>query len=146
MTPCDVSTFPLTVMRTTAGLAFDATSTVAEDSSIVTGWFVAPMVAPVGVVAVVAAGLSNAPEAFRATTVPPDARTADNSAAPRMVPMPRFVPEPPLTGPSWTGLAGTVAAGSFPPPGGGPRGAGGASPPPPRPAPAPGGGGRARSP
>jgi hypothetical protein len=37
MIPFEVSTLPLTSMRTTAGLAFAATLMVAEDSSIVTG-------------------------------------------------------------------------------------------------------------
>jgi len=102
---------PLTVIRTTAGLAFAATSIVALDSSIVTGWLLAPTVVPVGVTAV-AAGRSKAPDAFSATTVPPEARTAARSAAPRTVPVPRPTREPWTAG-SWTGAAGTVAAGSY---------------------------------
>jgi len=37
ITPRLVSTLPVVVMRTTAGLTFPATSIVADDSSMVTG-------------------------------------------------------------------------------------------------------------
>src|SRR4029453_11303395 len=112
MMPCEVSTLPLTVMRTTAGLALAATSIVADDSSMVTGWLVAPTVVPVGEVAVAATGFSSAPEAVSAATVPPDARTAARSAAPRTVPTPR--PDRELDTELWvTGVAGTVPAGSY---------------------------------
>ena len=47
MIPVEVSTLPLVVIRTTAGLTAAATSIVAEDSSIVTGWLFAPTVVPV---------------------------------------------------------------------------------------------------
>ena len=60
MMPVDVSTLPPTVIRTTAGLAFAATLIVADDSSIVTGWLLAPTVVTVGVDAT-AAGRSKAP-------------------------------------------------------------------------------------
>src|SRR5688572_29609261 len=87
MIPLDVSTPPLTVIRTTAGLAFAATLIVADDSSIVTGWLLAPTFVAFGVVET-AAGRSSAPVALRATSVPPDASTADRSAAARTVPRP----------------------------------------------------------
>src|SRR5215210_4040680 len=71
----------LTVIRTTAGLTFAATSMIAEDSSSVTGCFAPTVVPP----AVVAAGAreprSSAPEALSAKNVPPEPRTAARMAA-----------------------------------------------------------------
>src|SRR5262245_13810936 len=87
MIPLDVSTLPLVVILTTAGLALAATSIVADDSSMVTGWLLAPTVVPTGPLAT-AVGWSNAPDASSARTVPPDARMADRRAAPSTVPVP----------------------------------------------------------
>ncbi len=79
MIPLLVSALPETVIRTTAGLTLDATSMVADCSSMVTGWLALTFVplfetgaAPVR---------SSAPVADRATTVPPEARIADSAAA-----------------------------------------------------------------
>src|SRR4051812_50185592 len=85
MTPWLVSTWLLTVMRTTAGLTLDATAIVADDSSIVTGW-VDPTVWPAGVVDEAGADRSSAPVAPSAKTVPPEARIADRTAAAPTVP------------------------------------------------------------
>src|SRR4051794_27473506 len=96
MTPWLVSTWLLTVMRTTAGLTLDATAIVADDSSIVTGW-VDPTVWPAGVVDEAGADRSSAPVAPSAKTVPPEARIADRTAAATTVP-----PEPRVPV-RWTG-------------------------------------------
>ncbi len=112
MIPLDVSTLPLTLMRTTAGLAFAATLIVADDSSIVTGWLLAPTVVVVGVVDT-GAGRSSAPVALSATSVPPDASTADRSAAPKTVPSPLRPDFVPVTAPCVTGVGDTLAAGSY---------------------------------
>ena len=91
MTPWFVLTLPVTVMRTTAGLTLAATAMVADDSSMVTGCVV-PTVWPAGPVEDAGAGWSSAPVAPSAKTVPPDARTAERSAAARTVgPEPRLV-------------------------------------------------------
>src|SRR5688572_13703282 len=73
-------------MRTTAGLADAATSMMADDSSMVTGWREVTFW-PTGE----EAGwpcCSKAPVAFSANTVPPEARTAASRAAPTTVPVP----------------------------------------------------------
>ena len=97
---------------TTAGLAFDATAIVADDSSIVTGWLLAPTVVPVVLVEVGVVS-SSAPVALSAKTVPPDARTADSRAAPTTVPTPDRPDLVEVTGVDATGAAGIVAAGSY---------------------------------
>src|SRR6476659_10052991 len=112
MIPLDVSTLPFEVLRTTAGLTAAATSIVADDSSMVTGWLFAPTVVPVAAVGV-ATGRSRTPVALSASTVPPEARTADSSAALKTVPIP---PRRRVAG--WTlalvtGAAATEAAGSY---------------------------------
>src|SRR5919106_6281505 len=112
MIPLDVSTLPLTVMRTTAGLALAATLIVADDSSMVTGWLLAPTFVTVGVLDT-GAGRSSAPVALRATSVPPDASTADRIAAPRTVPRPLRPLRVPLTVPWVTGAGETASAGSY---------------------------------
>ena len=78
MMPFEVSTLALVVMRTTAGLTAAATSIVAEFSSTVTGTLLAPTVVPVGA-GLGHAGRSRLPVARRASTVPPEARTAERS-------------------------------------------------------------------
>src|SRR6478752_1559942 len=100
---------PVTVIRTTAGLTFEATAIVADCSSIETGWR-APTLVPWATAADVgAAGRSRAPAALNARTVPPDASTADRSAAAS-----RELPPVLLRGGTGTALAGTgVAAGSY---------------------------------
>src|SRR5690349_20833567 len=111
MIPVDVSTSLFVVMRTTPGLAADATSMVAEDSSIVTGWLFAATVEPVGEVAGRTVRLS-APLAVSAATVPPEARTAARSAAPTIVPVPpRLVAG--LTAAVATGAVAAAEAGSY---------------------------------
>src|SRR6478735_302649 len=70
---------PVTVIRTTAGLTAAATAMVAEFSSMVTG-LTAPTEVPVAVVVAPGSVRSRAPVAPSASTVPPDARTADSSA------------------------------------------------------------------
>src|SRR5919107_2066982 len=85
--PKSGSSLPLVVIRTTAGLALAATSIVADDSSIVTGWR-ADTGVPVAGLEAGWLGRSKAPVALRGGTVPPDASTADSRAAPRTVPRP----------------------------------------------------------
>src|SRR5215203_4641479 len=88
MTPrFPVSEAPVTRIFTTAGLTVDATAIVADDSSMATGW-TAPAFDACGKTAA-GAGRSRAPAAFRASTVPPDARTADRSVAATSDPLPR---------------------------------------------------------
>src|SRR6266540_3408447 len=88
MTPrLPASVEPLTVIRTTAGLTLAATSIVAEDSSMITGWG-APVVVPWAAIGVEEIGRSNAPLALSARTVPPDASTADNTATATIEPAP----------------------------------------------------------
>src|SRR6266446_6058649 len=75
------------VVRTTAGPALAATLMIADDSSLVTCCF--PAVADTAFeLGAGAAGRSSAPVALRATKVPPEARTADRSAADRTTPVP----------------------------------------------------------
>src|SRR4249919_426898 len=108
MTPrLPVSVAPVTRILTTAGLTFDATAMVADDSSIATGWR-APALVDWGAVTA-ATGRSRAPTALSARTVPPEARTADSSAAASNdppLPSPRVV----LVG---TAVAAGVGAGSY---------------------------------
>jgi hypothetical protein len=89
-TPCSgrltaLGSTPSVTMRTTAGPALAATSTIADDSSIVTGCLI-----EVGSAfeAGAPAGLSSVPVAVSAAYVPPDARTAARSDAARIVPTP----------------------------------------------------------
>jgi hypothetical protein len=92
---------PLAVMRTTAGLTFAAAVTTAEESSMATG---APLDCDSGPpLDAGPMGWFRAPVPSRTSTVPPDASTADSSAAPRIVPRPV---EPRLG--SRTGVAGPV--------------------------------------
>src|SRR5688572_4959451 len=115
MIPFDVSTLAPVVIRTTAGLTAAATSMVAEFSSMVRGWLLAPTVVPVGPTCTVA-GRSSAPVARSARTVPPEARTAARTDASRSVPMPPR-PDRPVSLPAGrTGVVGTdpaTAAGSY---------------------------------
>src|SRR5438045_366964 len=73
--------WPVAVIRTTAGRTFAATSMIADDSSRVTAWWFeawAPL-PPAG------PARFSAPVASRTRTVPPEARTADRTAAVTMV-------------------------------------------------------------
>src|SRR5688572_21281585 len=85
MIPLLGSALPETVMRTTAGLTFDATSMVADCSSMVTGWLALTFVPLFATGA--AAGRSSTPVAESAATVPPEARIADRAAARTMEPV-----------------------------------------------------------
>src|SRR5688572_21859838 len=115
MTPFDVSTLEPVVIRTTAGLTAAATSMVAEFSLMVRGWLLAPIVVPVGPTCTVAER-SSTPVARRASTVPPEARTADSRDATRSVPIPPR-PDRPVSLPAGlTVVVGTdpaTAAGSY---------------------------------
>ena len=104
MTPLlPASVLPVTVIRTTAGLTLAATAMVADDSSTVTGC-VDPVVVAWVEAGAGAAGRSRAPAAPRARTVPPEARTAERSAAARTDP-----PRPPRFDSLVTVAAGTGA-------------------------------------
>src|SRR4249920_1391923 len=85
ITPRSPPELPVTLIFTTAGLTLAATAMVADDSSMATGWTVPAFVA-CGNPRLDAAGRSSAPAAPSARTVPPDARTADNSDAARIEP------------------------------------------------------------
>src|SRR5262245_44651702 len=82
--------WPVAVIRTTAGLTFAATSMIADDSSRVTDWWVAVWVLPPD-----PAGRFRAPVASRTTTVPPEARTAESTAARTTVRVPAPWPDGP---------------------------------------------------
>ena len=75
------------VIRTTAGPALAATLMIADDSSIVIGCLPA-LVDSAFELAAGAAGRSSAPVALSAMKVPPEASTADRSAADRTTPVP----------------------------------------------------------
>src|SRR5688572_12794129 len=113
MMPVEVSTSALVWMRTTAGLTAAATLIVAELSSTVTGWFVAPTVVAFG--AGTPLGRSSSPVARSASTVPPEARTADSNDAVTSMPTPprpeRAPPPAVLTGAVGTALG--AGAGSY---------------------------------
>src|SRR4051812_1155708 len=80
VSPIESVLVPSTVMRTTAGVTFAATSMIADDSSSVTGCF-APTVVPVVVAAGIGVWRSSAPDAFNARNVPPEPRTPARIAA-----------------------------------------------------------------
>ena len=79
---------PSSKIRTTDGPALEATSMMADDSSTLTGWRTDAALGLLPFAPVDGPVRSNAPLAFRAITVPPDARTAAASAAARTVPAP----------------------------------------------------------
>src|SRR6187401_48090 len=109
MTPrLPVSVAPVTRILTTAGLTLVATAIVADDSSMATGWR-APALVDWGDVTA-AAGRSRAPVALSARTVPPEARTADSSAAAINAPPPLPSPRDVRVG---TSVAAGVGAGSY---------------------------------
>src|SRR4029079_10384066 len=79
---------PCSKIRTTDGPALAATSMIAEDSSSLRGWLMELASGPAAVAGLGAAGWSNAPVAFSAATVPPEASTAARRAAPITEPAP----------------------------------------------------------
>ena len=95
------------MILTTAGLTFAATSMVADDSSMVTGWTV-PTLLPCPVGDTMAVVRSRLPVAASAATVPVEARTADRSATARIEP----VPERELRPRSTAGSVATAATGA----------------------------------